>query len=40
MKILEWTFIIIGGIFAVASIVTLVVILYKMKTSKDGLWRP
>ena len=40
MKILEWAVIIISGIVAVGSVITAIIILYKMKTSKDGFWRP
>lgn len=40
MYIFEWIAIIISGLFAIASIGTSIYIFYKMKKSKDGMWRP
>ncbi len=40
MRILEWSVIVIGGITSVGFMIAAVRILYKMKTSKDGFWRP
>jgi len=40
MQILEYTFIGLGLVVGVGSLVATGHILYKMKTSKDGFWRP
>lgn len=39
MQTLEILLIIVGGIIGIGSIISSVVIFYKMKKSKDGVWR-
>jgi hypothetical protein len=40
MFILEWSIISISGLLAISSIAASIYIFYKMKKSKDGIWRP